>query len=157
MKKARLILSASLLALAGFTLTFSSCTKDEESCPVGKEGKKCDTEVRTKYYNTYRGNGTMTEGDTTFTFSNWGLKFSEPTGSDFTKLHANLIDDNDASQLAFDVTLSTNTTFNVVAFTSNDGYSYTGNGTINETSASLSLTETHSGNTVVYEFPTMTK
>lgn len=53
MKKARLIMSASMLTLAGFTaMTFSSCTKDED-CAPGLEGKNCDVEIRTPMLGTY--------------------------------------------------------------------------------------------------------
>jgi len=58
MKKARLILSASLLAIGTFSaMTFSSCSKDEV-CPVGYEGKNCDTEMRAKFIKTWSANET---------------------------------------------------------------------------------------------------
>jgi len=53
MKKARLIISASMLTLAGFTaLTLTSCSKDED-CAPGLEGKNCDVEIRTPMLGTY--------------------------------------------------------------------------------------------------------
>lgn len=49
MKKARLILTASMLTIAGFaSVTMTSCSKDEV-CPAGYEGSKCDVEMRTKF------------------------------------------------------------------------------------------------------------
>lgn len=54
MKKARLILSASMIALMGISaVTFSSCTKDSEDCAVGYTGKNCDQEIRTPMLGTY--------------------------------------------------------------------------------------------------------
>lgn len=56
MKKARLILTASLLSVGTFSaITFSSCSKDEV-CPVGYEGKKCDTEMRAKFIKSWSAN-----------------------------------------------------------------------------------------------------
>lgn len=50
MKKARLILSASLLTIGTFSaLTFTSCSKDDKICNEGYEGKNCDVEIRTKF------------------------------------------------------------------------------------------------------------
>lgn len=46
MKKHSLLL-AGLLAAAAFT--FTSCGDDPTSCPVGYEGKNCDTEMREKF------------------------------------------------------------------------------------------------------------
>ncbi|HET8574266.1 MAG TPA: hypothetical protein VFL76_10385 [Edaphocola sp.] len=53
MKKARLILSASMIALMGLSaVTFSSCSKDDD-CAVGYTGKNCDQEIRTPMLGTY--------------------------------------------------------------------------------------------------------
>jgi len=54
MKKARLILTASILSLVTLSMvTFTSCTKDDKTCPVGMEGKNCDVEMRTKFVNSW--------------------------------------------------------------------------------------------------------
>jgi len=54
MRKARLILSASLLTIGTFSaVTFSSCSKDDPICPTGMEGKNCDVEMRTKFVKTW--------------------------------------------------------------------------------------------------------
>lgn len=54
MKKVRLILTTSMVALMGLSaLTISSCTKDDKDCPVGMEGKNCDEEIRTPMLGTY--------------------------------------------------------------------------------------------------------
>ncbi len=55
MRKARLILSASMLTLAAFSaITFSSCNKDEE-CAVGYEGKDCKDLTRDKFIGDWGG------------------------------------------------------------------------------------------------------
>lgn len=62
MKKARIILSASLLTIASFaTLTFSSCSKDEV-CPVGYTGKDCKTLVRDNFIGNWSGSDICTSG-----------------------------------------------------------------------------------------------
>jgi hypothetical protein len=154
MKKARLILSASMLSFAALSaVTFSSCSKDEEECLVGYAGSDCKTEVRQSYFNTYRGNGSDSDGDT---YTNWALKFSAQ-GTDVTKMRMNLLDETDASVLALVVTLQTNTTFSVDSYTTSDGYTYTGNGSINENTASLTLREATTGSTLTYTFTNMNK
>lgn len=52
MKKARLILSASLVALAAST-TIISCGGKDESCAAGYEGKNCDVEIREQLIGTF--------------------------------------------------------------------------------------------------------
>lgn len=53
MKKARLILTTSMVALMGLSaITLSSCSKDDD-CPAGYEGKDCATEIRTPMLGTY--------------------------------------------------------------------------------------------------------
>src|SRR5690606_15659855 len=48
MKKVRLVLVASLLSVGAIS-TLTSCGDDTKTCPVGYEGKNCDTEMRTKF------------------------------------------------------------------------------------------------------------
>lgn len=53
MKKVRLILSVSMMALMGFSaVTLSSCSKDKD-CPLGYTGKNCDQEIRKPMLGTY--------------------------------------------------------------------------------------------------------
>lgn len=62
MKKARLILSASMIALMGISaVTFSSCSKDQD-CAVGMTGKNCDQQIRTPMLGTYNANDTLDGG-----------------------------------------------------------------------------------------------
>lgn len=54
MRKARLILSASLLTIGTFSaVTFSSCSKDDQQCAAGYEGKNCETQYRLEMVGTY--------------------------------------------------------------------------------------------------------
>lgn len=54
MKKARLILSASLLTIGTFSaMTFSSCSKDDKICNTGYEGDNCDVEIREQMIGSY--------------------------------------------------------------------------------------------------------
>ena len=69
MKKARLILSASLLTLGAFSaITFSSCSKDDV-CPVGYTGEDCKTLVRDQFIGVYVGTEQCTTGDDSYTIT----------------------------------------------------------------------------------------
>ena len=69
MKKACLILTASMFALMGMSvLTLSSCSKDED-CPAGMEGKNCDIETRTPMLGTYNATDKETGSGDVFTYS----------------------------------------------------------------------------------------
>lgn len=59
MKKARLILSTSLVALAAST-SIISCGGKDESCAAGYEGKNCDVEIREQLLGTYDANDVRT-------------------------------------------------------------------------------------------------
>lgn len=154
MKKVRFIASTMVLALAGFaTLTMTSCSKDED-CLVGYEGNDCKTEVRSNYNHTYRGNGTNSWGET---YTNWALRFSS-LGTEATKMKLELLDENDANVLLFNVTLTTNSTYTIEPKTTGNN-SYEGQGTISATNASLTLTERNNSTgqveTTVFTFNNM--
>lgn len=137
MKKVRVMSSAAMLALMSFgAMTMVSCGTEDEICPVGKEGKNCDTEVRTAYYNTYRGTATDNHGGT---YSNWALKFSSG-GTDVTNLKLEVLNNVNANQFLFGAVLKTNTTYEITP-TTIDGFNYTGQGSISANNASLTLTE----------------
>jgi|GEM_PF-790322 len=164
MKSVKHLAVAALLTMGAFgAVTMVSCSKDDDTtCPTGYEGSDCKTEVRTQYAYTYKGNGTYTStdpNDPSGSFTNWGIAFS-PNGTDATSMNMQLLDANLASQLAFTVTLKSNTTFTVDAKTSGNN-SYTGSGTVNTTSASLTLTETNNASgtttTTTYTFSDMVK
>lgn len=153
MKKVRLMTSAALLAIAGFTVTMTSCTKDEKVCAVGLEGKNCEDLVKEKYFNTYRGTGHNNLGDT---YTNWAVKFQNSTGSN-VEMRFHLLDENDNIIVNTTAVLKTNTTFDLTTYTDNFGYEYSGRGTVNENSASLELTEKESGDVTIYTFNNMSR
>lgn len=137
MKKARLILSASLLTIAAFTsVTMVSCSKDDD-CEVGYTGNNCKTEVRASYYNTYRGTATDNQGGT---YTDWALRFSSG-GTDATKLKLEVLNNVNANVFLFDAVLTSNSSYEIVGKTI-DGFDYVGNGSISDNNASLTLTET---------------
>lgn len=153
MKSIRNIAFSSLIALGAFgTVTYTACNKDECkdvvcqnggtcvsgncSCTVGYEGTNCETQVRTKYYHTYRGTGSDNMGGT---YTNSGLRFYK-VGDDAKTFGLEVIDNNNAIIVALTVTLQSNTTYNIVQKT--DGkYTYTGTGTINENTATATINQ----------------
>jgi len=154
MKKVRLMTTAALVAIAGFTtISLTSCTKDDVVCAVGLEGKNCDQEVREKYYNTYRGDGVDSWGDT---YTNWAVTFSA-RGTDPTAMKFELLDETNATLVRADANLKTNTTFKIDETTMNNGATYTGNGTVDENSASITLKEVHTGITTTYTFNNLSR
>lgn len=156
MRSIRHILLASVLTVSAFsTVTFTSCKKDDDGCAVGYTGSNCKTEVRASYYNTYKGNGSDNAGNT---YTNFSLRFSS-LGTDPLKMTMIVQDATTAPVVAASVTLTSNTTF-TVDNTTIGTYTYSGTGTINESSASLSLTEVEAGTppvTTVYTFSNMLK
>lgn len=154
MKKVRLMTTAALVAIAGFTtISLTSCTKDDVVCAVGLEGKNCDQEVRVNYYNTYTGTGSDDFGGT---YTDWGVRFSE-RGTEATGLKLEILDAVGVPQIVVNASLKTNTTFKVEQTTAAGGEVYTGQGTVNENSASLTLIEEYSGETTVFTFNNMSK
>ncbi len=67
MKKARIILSASLIALTAST-TIISCGKDE-ACNAGYEGKNCDVEIREQLIGTFDAVDVTTSTNETKTYT----------------------------------------------------------------------------------------
>jgi hypothetical protein len=169
MKSFRNVALSTLLTIGAFSaITYTSCTKDEckdvvcqngGTCADGKctctyafEGTNCETQVRAKYYNTYRGNGVDSDGDT---YTNWGLKFYQ-SSDDAKVLGMDLLTSTNASVAALKVTLQSATTFAVNEQTI-AGTTYSGSGSITATSASLTLTAKESGITLTFTFANMNK
>jgi len=71
MKKARLILTASMLSMLAFTsVTMISCKKDEDkTCPLGKEGDDCEILSRDKFIGIWDGTDECTSGDVSYTMT----------------------------------------------------------------------------------------
>lgn len=163
MKSIRNIAFSALLTIGAFTaVTFTACNPDECkdvvcnnggtcvtgtcSCATYYTGTNCSDQVRTGYYNTYKGNGSDSDGDT---YTNWGLKFYK-VGDDAKKMGLDLMDANNSSAVALTVTLQSNTTFQVDQKV--DGTTtFTGTGTIdgNKATLSLSVADTQDGTYVI--------
>ncbi|KAA5532465.1 hypothetical protein F0919_16895 [Taibaiella lutea] len=63
MKKTRLFLTASLLAIGSLSaVTMTSCSKDDTTCAVGYEGKDCKTLSRDKFIGQWQGHEDCTIG-----------------------------------------------------------------------------------------------
>ena len=160
MKSVKQIAFAALLTIGAFgAVTMVSCNKDDdETCPVGYEGSDCKTEVRTKYTGAYVGNGSDNDGQT---YTGWRLVFAPTSTTDATKMSMVLQNQNTAPVVALTVTLRSNTTFDVDNFTTSDNYTYTGSGTINATSASLTLNQKDNEDTppstIIFTFNNMVK
>jgi len=152
MKSIRNIAFSALLAVGAFTtVTYTACNPDECkdvvcqnggtcvtgncNCTTGFSGTNCETQIRTTYYNTYKRNGTDSDGDT---YTNWGLKFYK-VGDDAKKMGLDVMDNNNVNAVALTVTLQSNTTFTIDSKV--DGTTtFTGNGTVDANKATLSLT-----------------
>lgn len=168
MKSIRNVAFSALLTLGAFgTVFYTSCTKDACkdvvcknggtcvngtcSCPFAFTGTNCETEVRSTFYNTYKGNGSDNMGNT---YTNFGLKFYK-VGDDAKTMGLDLLDNTNTSTAALTATLQSGSTYSV---TGSDGTTtYTGTGSISATTASLTLTAKDSGITIVFTFTNMNK
>jgi hypothetical protein len=168
----RIALTAAVVLSAFGTITYTSCNKDECkdvvcanggtcnsedgscSCATGFSGTTCQVEVRDTYENKYKGNGSDNNGGS---YTNWSLMFA-PTTEEPLAMSMTLLDENNAAQLNFTVHLTSNTAFTVDEKTT-ALYKYTGSGTINESTATLTLTEVTllGSTTTVYTFNNMNK
>lgn len=173
MKSIRNIAFSALLTLAAFsTITYTSCSKDECedvvcqnggtcndgncACPVLFEGTRCETEVRAKYNgNTYQGDGTDNAGGT---YTGWRAKFTS-LGTDASAMTLDLTNNNNVSFASLTIKLNSKTTFNIDPKI--DGSeTISGNGTINETTATVvvNIKNTATGvTTLILTFPNMVK
>ncbi|GAA4451383.1 MAG: hypothetical protein QM743_01565 [Chitinophagaceae bacterium] len=133
----KIALGAMLAATTVSAVTMTSCNKEDKTCSVGLSGSDCKTEVRTSYYNSYKGSGTDNNGDT---YTDWTAKFSA-LGTDVTKMNLQLLDDNLSSVAALTVTLTSNTAFTIDTKTTSDGYTYSGTGSISASTCTLSITQ----------------
>lgn len=62
MKKTKLMLSIGMLAFAGMATTLTSCTGNDEPCPVGYEGEDCETLSRDKFIGNWDGSDVCGSG-----------------------------------------------------------------------------------------------
>ena len=169
MKSIRNIAFSALLTLGAFTaITYTACNKDECkdvtcanggtctdgtcTCTVGYTGTLCDKEVRSSYFKTYKGNGVDNLGGT---YTNWGIKFYS-VGTDAKVMGMDLLDEVNAPVAAMTVTLNSNTTFTINS-TVIGSRTYTGTGTVNENTTSVTINEKDGLITTVFTFNNMTK
>lgn len=142
MKKARLILSASVLALA--TLTITSCGKDDEGCNVGYEGSDCKTLSRDKFVGIWKLDEVCTTGD-----DNYSLTITAGSNGDLSLIMTNVYNDNYTAtatvtgnnSIKFSGTASGNVSFNGTGIYENGG-NLTINYTISDPSMTNSCTAT---------------
>jgi len=175
MKSLRLVALGALLTVGAFSaVVYTSCSKDACSgvtcqnsgtcsggtctCPSGIGGTNCETIYRTGYTNTYKGNGTAD----TLSFTNYRMVFTA-TGTDLTKMSLQLQDATGTGVIPIMVVdlannTSTGSTFTIES-TTGGGYTYTGNGTVSGTVASMNLVETPvgGGSATSYTFSNMVK
>lgn len=91
MKKVRLILSASMLTIAGFTAmtTMTSCGDDEKVCNTGYEGSDCKTLSRDKFIGQWSGTEDCTIGDDSYT-----ITLSASSTNEISLVYTNVYNDN---------------------------------------------------------------
>ena len=139
-----------------------TCSGGNCTCPTGVTGTNCETINRTTYANTYKGNGTDNAGGT---YNNFRLVYAV-TGTDLTKMTLTVQDATGTGAVpVMNITLSnitaTGSSYTVESTTSTSAgvtYTYTGTGTINGTTASLSLVETPStGSATTFTFNNFAK
>ncbi len=169
MKSIRNIALTALLTVGAFSaITYTSCNPDKckdvvcqngGTCSEGVctcasyyTGTLCADQIRTKYYNSYKGNGTDSDGDT---YTGWTMKFYK-VGDDAKVLGMDILDNTNASVESFTVTLQSNTTFKVDSKTT-AGTTYSGTGSVNETTASLTLVAVDGSGTLTFTFTNMNK
>lgn len=169
MKSIRNIMFSALLTVGAFTtMTYVACNPDACkdvvcqnggtcvtgtcNCTTGYSGTNCESEVRKTYFNTYKGNGSDSDGDT---YTNWGLKF-ETRSTDAKNMVLTVLDGDNSPVVALNVILQSNTTFTIESKT--DGTTvYTGTGTVDASKASLNLSVNDAGSILTVTFTDMIK
>lgn len=159
MKNLKALFLASFLTVGTFsTVFFTSCNQDKCKdvvcgnggtckeadgscdCAVGFEGTNCDTESRTKLIGTYLLSGSDNTGGT---YSNLSTTTSV-SAVDKKKFLINI-----ASTFIFTCTMTGTNAF-TIDNTTVQGFNYTGNGTYQGTTLSISITESNAVGTTIY-------
>lgn len=159
MKNLKNILLASLLTVGTFsTVLFSSCNQDKCkdvvcanggtcsevdgscTCATGFEGTDCSTESRTKLIGTFLLSGSDSDGGT---YTNLSATTTVSSVS-ATKFIMNI-----ASTFIFTCTMSGANSFTIDNVTLS-GFTYSGSGTYNGTTLSVTMNETDASGTVIY-------
>ncbi len=161
MKNLKTLLLSTLLTVGTFTtILFTSCQGDKcksvvcnnggtcnESdgscnCEVGFEGTNCDTESRTKLIGTYSLSGSDNLGNT---YSNLATTTSA-SGVDKKKFTLNI-----AGTFIFTCTMTDKNAF-IVDNVTQQGYTYSGNGTYTGTTLTIKINEADAAGTTIYNF-----
>lgn len=146
-------IATAFITIASFSfIAYTSCKKDacktincknDGVCADGVctcnylyTGNSCETEMRTKYYNTYKGNGINSEGDT---YSGWSLRFYK-FGSDADYMGLDVITDTNTIRASLIVQLQNKNDFKIIP-QGNTSTGLTGYGTVNTSIATLSITD----------------
>ena len=119
---------------------FGTCGGGSCICPDGIGGLNCEVIYRKLYEHQYKGSGADDSGRL---YNNNTLTFNSTADTAFTKMQI-VWDNHGPKQINMDIKLSSNTsqgsTFTITS-TKVDSSVYSGFGTVNKTSASLTITE----------------
>lgn len=169
MRSFRYIIFGILLSTGIFSaVLYSSCNKDACkgvtcinngtcgggvcNCPTGVGGTNCERIYRKSYANTYKG---IARWDIIHNDPDNTLAFNVPNDTSFS--HMTLVWTNPGSPIISLPVTITNASANGANFTVNttqvDTFTYTGTGSVNATTASLTLTKSHAnGSPIVVYF-----
>lgn len=131
-----------ILMMAAFAamLTITSC---EKTCDAGYEGSDCKTQIRTKYYGTYKVSGTAVNGGGSATITDLLVTVSASSTTNVQDFNITFVLGGDSYLLKG--TLKDGSAFTVPSQTAN-GNTYTGSGSFaGSVTMNLSLAEDNSG------------
>lgn len=162
----KIVVTALIMLIMELITVYTSCKKDDCknvvcknegickngncTCPFAYKGNRCDDEIRSSYYNTYKGTGTDSDGGV---YSNWTLRFYK-LSDDARVLGLELRTNNDSVRSALTVQLQNANDF-VIQRQNNSATQLSGYGTISNDKATLHITD--SSTSLVINFNEMLK
>jgi len=169
MRSLRHIVLSSVIAISTFSLVAltgcsdkcknvacqhgGTCSSGNCACPTGYSGSNCETDVRTTYAHTYKGNGSDNNGKV---YNNYSLVYNT-SGTGVTTMTLTVLDSTNATAWNLNIALTTNSSYTVTSTTMGTD-TYTGSGTLSATTATLMLTKTPIvGSATTYTFNNMIK
>lgn len=120
-----------------------TCTDGTCSCPSGFEGANCDTESRTKLIGAYLLSGTDSDGGT---YTNVNASTSTSSASKTKFIFAVPL-----AALSLTCTMTSSSAFTIDNVTLS-GSTYTGNGTFNGTTMTITINETSASGSTIYNW-----
>lgn len=126
------------------------CTNGNCACTFAYRGSRCEDEIRSSYFNTYRGTGTDSDGGV---YSNWAIRFYK-LSSDARILGLELLTSNDSVRTSLTVQLQNANDF-VIQRQSNSATQLSGYGSVSNNNASLHITD--SSTSLIINFNEMLK